>query len=226
MKNLFLFFVAASLFFAAPAYSQVGKDSGFWEFTEPTKDYHKSSVLIKSSIGSGTGILIEGDYIVTAKHVVDEVQDDSIVVFIKGHGSFKAKLVASTRGYISDISVLKALEPIPAEVARIKVGDTPEIGDEVEIVGYGLTRDISERVRSWKSKVKHFNHTEDNMWLDTYAIPGDSGGAIINANGELVGVLSGGSFWVNQTIKGYYNPTWPVRTTSIDELKKLLESLS
>ena len=144
---------------------------------------------------AGSGVILSSDgYIVTNNHVIS--QASKIMVTLNNSKSYKATLVGTDPG--TDIAVLKVeAKNLPA----IKVGnsDNLKVGEWVLAVGnpFNLTSTVTAGIISAKSR--NINILEGNPDQNVFPIesfiqtdaavnPGNSGGALVNANGELIGI--------------------------------------
>jgi Do/DeqQ family serine protease len=168
--------------------------------------------------GSGSGVIIdERGYIVTNNHVID--QADEIVVSLNDNRSYPATLVGTDPA--TDLAVLK-IEPSGA-IPTIGFGASGDvrIGDWVLAVGnpFDLTSTVTAGIVSAKSRDINILRgdprtmeypIESFIQTDAAVNPGNSGGALVNARGELIGIntaiasrtgsYSGYSFAVPSTI--------------------------
>ena len=168
--------------------------------------------------GSGSGVIIdERGYIVTNNHVID--QADEVVVSLNDNRSFPATLVGTDPA--TDLAVLK-IEPSGA-IPTVDFGASSEvrIGDWVLAVGnpFDLTSTVTAGIVSAKSRDINILRgdprtmeypIESFIQTDAAVNPGNSGGALVNARGELIGIntaiasrtgsYSGYSFAVPSTI--------------------------
>ena len=141
-------------------------------------------------MGLGSGVIVSPDgTILTNHHVVDGAQE--IQVELTNHRSFTAKVVGSDPP--SDLAVLKVdgkdLAVLPlADSDRVRVGDVAlAIGNPLG-VGQTVTAGIiSAKGRSTGLSDGSF---EDFLQTDAPINQGNSGGALINTRGELVGINS------------------------------------
>jgi Do/DeqQ family serine protease len=138
----------------------------------------------------GSGVIVSADgYILTNHHVIDGAED--IKVDLNDNRTLEAKVVGSDQP--SDLAVLKvnatnlpALQPGDSE--RVRVGDVVlAIGNPLG-VGQTVTMGIiSAKGRSTGPGNGSF---EDFLQTDAPINQGNSGGALINTNGELIGINS------------------------------------
>ncbi len=142
-------------------------------------------------VGSGSGVIISSDgYIVTNNHVVE--QSNQIEVVLNDKRSFKAKVIGSDPN--TDLALLK----IDAEnLVSIPFGnsDIIKIGEWVLAVGnpFNLTSTVTAGIVSAKARNISLSRRsqyaiESFIQTDAAVNPGNSGGALVNTQGELVGI--------------------------------------
>ena len=142
----------------------------------------------RQSIGSG--VIIDGDegLVVTNHHVVQGA--DSIVVTLSDRREFNATLVGSDAG--TDVALLRVMTD-DAAFAEIPIGDSSglAVGDYVVAIGnpFGLGQTATAGIVSalGRSGV-NIESYEDFIQTDASINPGNSGGALIDINGQLLGV--------------------------------------
>lgn len=145
--------------------------------------------------GSGSGIIFDKrGYIVTNQHVIDGGQ--KIYVTLPGKQKLAAQLVGQDR--ISDIAVLKVnADNLP--VAKFGDSSTVRVGDLAIAIGNPLGEEYAGTVTS--GIISALNRTLDInegeysrryklIQTDAAINPGNSGGALINENGEIIGINS------------------------------------
>lgn len=140
-----------------------------------------------SQIGTGSGVIIAGDgYIVTNNHVIKNATD--IEVTLNNRKIYKAKLIGSDP--ISDIALLK----IDAKnLAYITIGDSDgvQVGQWVLAVGnpFNLTSTVTAGIISAKGRdLSGTSNIDSFLQTDAAVNAGNSGGALVNIHGELVGI--------------------------------------
>jgi serine protease DegQ len=142
----------------------------------------------RQSIGSG--VIIDGTegLVVTNHHVVQGA--DSIVVTLSDRREFNAALVGSDEG--TDVALLRVMAD-DAAFAEIPIGDSNAVavGDYVVAIGnpFGLGQTATSGIISalGRSGV-NIESYEDFIQTDASINPGNSGGALVDINGELLGV--------------------------------------
>ncbi len=134
----------------------------------------------------GTAVAIRaGGYLVTALHVVDRALE--ITVRLPGGRHVPAELVG--RDPATDLAVLK----VTAELPVLKNAPEPVLGAPVCAVGNQFGLDLSVTcgvVSALHRSGTGFNPVEDFVQTDATVNPGASGGALVDAQGRLVGILS------------------------------------
>ena len=145
--------------------------------------------------GSGSGVIVSTDgYIVTNNHVIENASE--IEVILNDNSKYTAKLVATDPS--TDIAVLKIEGP---SFTPIKLGnsDNLSVGEWVLAVGnpFNLTSTVTAGIVSAKARNINLlsDRTQSNVvpiesfiQTDAAVNPGNSGGALVNTKGELVGI--------------------------------------
>jgi S1-C subfamily serine protease len=144
---------------------------------------------VGQSISSGSGVIYSADgYIITNNHVV---QDANSIEVIIGKKTYEASLVGDDPS--TDLAVLKIDK---TDLPNIKVASSRnvEIGDWVLAVGnpFNLTSTVTAGIVSAKGRelniTKSMFPIESFIQTDAAINPGNSGGALVNLEGELVGI--------------------------------------
>ena len=139
---------------------------------------------------SGSGVIISNDgYIVTNNHVVDKSKE--IEVTLNDKRTFKAKLVGADPN--TDIALLK-IEAEKLPVILFGNSDSLKVGQWVLAVGnpFNLTSTVTAGIVS--AKARNINIINAQMKIESFiqtdaaVNPGNSGGALVNTKGELVGI--------------------------------------
>lgn len=162
------------------------------EQKEANKPKIKMSSEIDSSlitIGSGSGFYINNKgYALTNNHVVDICKQSVAVV----DGKETLFRVIST-DKINDVAVLKTDYK---SKNYIKINeDGAKLGENVIAVGYPLAGRLSDSVKITRGIVSSLSGLDNNIGqiqIDAALQPGNSGGPVLNENGELVGIASAG----------------------------------
>ncbi|AWJ83827.1 peptidase [Azospirillum sp. TSH58] len=142
----------------------------------------------RPQVSAGSGVIVDArrGYVITNAHVVENAQE--IAVTLKDRRRLRAKLVG--RDAATDIALLK----IEAEkLTALSWGDSDQlkVGDFLVAIGnpFGLGQTVTSGIVSalGRSGLKIEGY-EDFIQTDASINPGNSGGALVNFNGELVGI--------------------------------------
>ena len=141
-------------------------------------------------VGTGSGVVITQDgYIVTNNHVID--QADEIEVSINDNRTYKATVVGTDPS--TDIALIKIDEKGLAHLAMANSDDV-RIGEWVLAVGnpFNLNSTVTAGIVSAKARniniLKDRSAIESFIQTDAAVNPGNSGGALVNLEGELIGI--------------------------------------
>ncbi len=141
----------------------------------------------QEQVGTGSGVIISEDgYIVTNNHVVKDASE--IEITLNNKKSYKAKLIGTDSKM--DIALLKidADEKLPYTV--FANSDSVKIGEWVLAVGnpYNLTSTVTAGIVSAKARDLGTSGIQSFIQTDAAVNPGNSGGALVNTRGELIGI--------------------------------------
>jgi Do/DeqQ family serine protease len=141
-------------------------------------------------IGLGSGVIVKPDgYIVTNHHVIDGAE--AIKIETPDHRIFDAKIVGSDPP--SDLAVIK-INGEKLAVLALADSDKARVGDVVLAVGnpLGIGQTVTAGIISAKGRSTGLSDGsfEDFLQTDAPINQGNSGGALVNANGQLVGINS------------------------------------
>lgn len=144
----------------------------------------------RESVGSGSGVIITPDgYIATNNHVV--ANGEQIEVTLNDNKTYKAKLVGADP--VTDVALLKVdAENLP--VIRFGDSDSLRLGEWVLAIGspFNLRSTITAGIVSAKGRalpdMSGEFKIESFIQTDAAVNPGNSGGALVNTRGELVGI--------------------------------------
>jgi len=145
-----------------------------------------------SITGSGSGVVLREDgLIITNSHVVSGAQD--IRVVLSDGRRLEARITAS--GPIDDLAVIKVdAGDKPLKAIALGDSDALRVGQRVLAVGnpFGLGQTLTSGIVSMTSRTIRDQGTVLRNLIQTDAPinPGNSGGALINLNGELVGLCT------------------------------------
>lgn len=140
--------------------------------------------------GTGSGVIISSNgYIVTNNHVVDQATD--IEVTLHNNNVYKAKVVGTDPA--TDIALLQIkADDLPA--LPIGQAEDVEVGEWVLAIGNPFNLDATVTAGIVSAKGRNINIIDDKSAIEAFiqtdaAInPGNSGGALVNLDGELIGI--------------------------------------
>ena len=162
------------------------EDFGFF-FYPPNQSRQKE--FKTNALGSGVIIDSKNGYILTNNHVVDDV--DGIKIRLIDKREFEASIVGTDPK--SDLAVLQ-IEA--SDLTDIKLGNSEEmrVGEWVMAVGSPFSENLSHTVTTGivsalgRSNIMNSQSYEDFIQTDAAINPGNSGGALLNMDGDLIGI--------------------------------------
>lgn len=146
--------------------------------------------LIEPEGSTGSGVIASSDgYIVTNEHVING--SDEVQVILYNQESYSAKVVGYDR--TTDLALLK-IEATNLPVSKFGNSDMVKIGEWVLAVGnpFNLTSTVTAGIVS--AKARNINILQEDFAIESFiqtdaAInSGNSGGALVNKKGELIGI--------------------------------------
>jgi len=152
---------------------------------------HQTKPKVKKFIqeGMGSGVIVSSDgYILTNNHVVKEA--DKLKVQLSDKRIFDAKIIG--RDPKTDIALIKInAKNLPA--AKLGDSDKLRIGEIVLAIGSPLSKNLEHTITHGIVSAKGRSNFgladyEDFIQTDAAINPGNSGGALVNLNGEVVGI--------------------------------------
>jgi serine protease Do len=166
-----------------------GSGNPFYDFFFGYRDDGEPQPLL----GFGSGVILRSDgYIVTNNHVIEGSEE--VEVILNDKRAFDAEIIGTDPN--TDLAVLKIREnDLP--VLRFGDSDALRLGEWVLAVGnpYNLTSTVTAGIVS--AKARNINilrgeglslSIESFIQTDAAVNPGNSGGALVNTNGDLVGI--------------------------------------
>lgn len=160
----------------------------------------------EEDLGSGSGVIITSDgYIVTNNHVVEGGQN--IRVCLQDGSEYEATLIG-TDSY-SDLAVIK-INATGLPAATLGTSSSMTVGDPVFAVGNPLgvlSSSVSQGIISGLDRTINVDgHNMTLMQTDAAVNPGNSGGGLFNANGELIGIVNAKSYGLDVEGIGFAIP--------------------
>ena len=140
-------------------------------------------------IGTGSGVIVSPDgYIITNYHVIEN--NSSIEITTNDNKTYDAKVIGSDPD--SDIAVLKINADKKLPYVFFGNSDATRIGEWVLAVGnpFNLNSTVTAGIISAKSRDLNKRDGKNESYIQTDAAVnrGNSGGALVNTNGELIGI--------------------------------------
>lgn len=149
--------------------------------------YGYSGSQQQEQVGTGSGVIISEDgYIVTNNHVIKDASE--IEITLNNKKTYKAKLIGTDTKM--DIALLKIDSDVKLTYSSFADSDNVKVGEWVLAVGnpYNLTSTVTAGIVSAKARNLDTNGVQSFIQTDAAVNPGNSGGALVNTHGELIGI--------------------------------------
>ena len=146
----------------------------------------KQQVQTPKRTATGSGVIISTDgYIVTNNHVVDGA--DELTVTLHDNKEYSARIIGTDK--TTDLALIK-IDGKNLPAIRIANSDNVKVGEWVLAIGnpLGLNNTVTAGIISAKARTLGANGVESFIQTDAAINAGNSGGALVNTNGELVGI--------------------------------------
>ena len=182
-------------------------------------DYYTPWTMHRQTASSGSGVLIKGNYILTAAHVV------SNSTYLEVQKSMDAKKYFAEVKWIAHDADLALLEVKSKDffvgTTSLSIGELPKRQDGVAVYGYptgGLQISITKGVISRIEQTVYAHSAIDllSIQIDAAINPGNSGGPAFNKKGEIVGIAMQGLVASNSI--GYIVPS-PIINHFLNDIK-------
>lgn len=141
----------------------------------------------QEQVGTGSGVIISEDgYIVTNNHVIKDATE--IEITLNNKKAYKAKVIGSDSKM--DIALLKIDTDEKLAYSTFADSDNVKVGQWVLAVGnpYNLNSTVTAGIISAKARNIGTNGIQSFIQTDAAVNPGNSGGALVNTNGDLIGI--------------------------------------
>lgn len=139
----------------------------------------------RPQVGTGSGVIISPDgYIVTNNHVIAKATQ--LMVTLNNNKTYDATVVGTDP--LTDIALIKVEPDDPLPYLAFGDSDNVKIGEWVLAVGnpFNLTSTVTAGIVS--AKARNLGRNQSFIQTDAAVNPGNSGGALVNTNGDLVGI--------------------------------------
>jgi len=162
-------------------------------FEELFRDYYGDrNPHPRKAQSSGSGVIISPDgYIVTNNHVVENASELEVILY--DNRSYKAKVIGADPN--TDIALLK-IDEKDLNFVEFGNSDNAKIGEWVLAVGnpFNLTSTVTAGIVSAKARNINILNRQNRYGIESFiqtdaaVNPGNSGGALVNLSGKLIGV--------------------------------------
>ena len=139
----------------------------------------------RPQVGTGSGVIISPDgYIVTNNHVIAKA--NQLMVTLNDNKTYEASVIGTDPN--TDIALLKVETDSPLPYLVFGDSDNVKVGEWVLAVGnpFNLTSTVTAGIVS--AKARNLGRSQSFIQTDAAVNPGNSGGALVNTNGELIGI--------------------------------------
>ena len=140
-------------------------------------------------VGTGTGFVVNQDYVVTAEHVLEDCNAVSIA---HAHEEFVAQTVS--RDVSNDLGLLKIEKPM-ANIATLRGSPDLRVGDAAINYGYPLFGELSDSAKlnaGYVNSLAGYNNDSAVIQYSAPTQPGNSGGPVLDQSGNVIGVVRSG----------------------------------
>lgn len=146
----------------------------------------KRKVQTPKKEGAGSGVIISQDgYIVTNNHVVDGA--DELTITLQDNREFSARIIGTDKA--TDLALIK-INATNLPAIKVISSDDIKVGEWVLAIGHplNLRATVTAGIVSAKARSLGANGVEAFIQTDAAINQGNSGGALVNAQGELIGI--------------------------------------
>ena len=191
------------------------------QFFSPFGNQFKNEGFTNQSLGSGVIIDAKSGYIVTNNHVVEDANDIRVILYDKTE--LEATIIGTDP--LSDLAIIQVKS---THLTQIKTGtsDDLKVGEWVVAIGSPFGLHLNHSVTAGivsavgRNDVISKSNFENFIQHDAAINPGNSGGALLNLDGELIGIntaIATGGFSQANAGVGFAIP--------IDQVKRVTEDL-
>ena len=166
----------------------------YFDFYDPFRDFFRGhggqQPKFQPQVASGSGVIISEDgFIVTNNHVVEDAEQ--VEITLNDNKKYQAKVIGTDP--TTDLALLK-VDAHDLPYVAYGNSDDLKVGEWVLAVGnpFNLTSTVTAGIVSAKGRNININQEqfaiESFIQTDAAVNPGNSGGALVNSSGELVGI--------------------------------------
>ena len=141
----------------------------------------------RAQVGTGSGVIISPTgYIITNNHVIKNANEISIT--LNNNKTYMAELIGTDE--TTDIALLKVETDEDLPYMAFGDSDNAKVGEWVLAVGnpFNLNSTVTAGIISAKSRDLSGQNLQSFIQTDAAVNPGNSGGALVNTNGDLIGI--------------------------------------
>lgn len=183
--------------------------------------------VTQQEVGYGTGIILSEDgYIVTNNHVIEN--SNSVKITLYDGTEYTASIVGADA--TTDIAVLK-IDAIGLTAAALGDSDSLQVGETAVAIGNPLGSELAGSVTSGiisalNREISTNGYSQKYIQTDAAINPGNSGGALVNMQGQVIGINTLKSY-----LAGYDDYGMPIGTEGIgfaipiSDAKPIIEQL-
>jgi len=170
------------------------KNVSIQTFQDPMSGFFYGNSMPRQfkQVGTGSGVIISADgYIITNNHVIKDAK--TIEITLNNKKKYKAKIIGADPN--TDIALVK-IDAKNLPYIPFGNSDNLKVGQWVLAVGnpFNLTSTVTAGIISAKGRdiniLKNSRAIESYIQTDAVVNPGNSGGALVNTRGELIGINS------------------------------------
>lgn len=167
-------------------FSDIFGPFGFFGNPNDNGGRQKRQIQPEPKRAAGSGVIISSDgYIVTNNHVVEGA--DELTVTLSDNREYSARIIGTDK--VTDLALIKINGN---NLPTLPIGDSDKlkVGEWVIAVGnpFGLNGTVTAGIVSAKARSLYANGVESFIQTDAAINAGNSGGALVNSQGELVGI--------------------------------------
>jgi S1-C subfamily serine protease len=162
-------------------------------------------IVSQSGNSSGTGFMIENQYLLTCFHVIASLSMQGTSIQWTAHNDVKVTLASgeTLSGTLVSIPTNKDGSPLTQDFAVVKLESTPklpftklnlaaeseafQVGDDVVFSGYPLA---TPGMVTHRGMISGFDAPKNLIFVQASINKGNSGGALVNSQGHVVGIVS------------------------------------
>ena len=194
MRNfifIIYYIVIANLIIISGAFSKTQKCN----FKQNICNTLDKVVGIKTPMMIASGTIIDDNFIVTNRHVVE----DHLQFIIKFNNGEIRKAFPLPHNFPTDLALL-SLEQTPQKLNKLP--KSKQITGKIRVIAYDQGRNANRIYRA--GQIISFSDFEKfpqaRIHTNAKSLPGNSGGSVVDENGQLIGILASGDGNINEVI--------------------------